>query len=181
MKRKGTWKPIILTSMLLIGVILSTNQSQAASKYPYTPDPSASTTLRNPFNETACTSPAAGMIRLDSYSVTCYYDGDQDGYGSATTLISADDDCFDLNESPVDTDCDDDDPMIHPDATEVIGDGVDQDCNGSDAILCYADNDRDGFGSTSTVYSADADCAGAQVLEHFRAPPMAIASRLTSP
>ena len=57
-------------------------------------------------------------------------------------------------------DCDDDDASRHPAATEVVGDGVDQDCDGGE--VCYADADDDGYtdGST-TVTSADADCEDA--------------------
>jgi hypothetical protein len=36
-------------------------------------------------------------------------------------------------------DCDDTDPSIYPGAPEVIDDGVDQDCNGHDAITCTGD------------------------------------------
>ncbi len=46
-------------------------------------------------------------------------DGDGDGY----------------NESE---DCDDTDPDIHPDARDTPGDGIDQDCSGSDALIYTA-------------------------------------------
>lgn len=52
-------------------------------------------------------------------------------YGAAITdtgFIDADGDGF----APVDGDCDDDDPDIHPEAEETPGDDVDANCNGED-------------------------------------------------
>lgn len=44
---------------------------------------------------------------------------------------------------PATVDCDDGDPAVYPGATEVVGDGVDQDCNGWD--LQPGDTDGDGL------------------------------------
>jgi hypothetical protein len=59
--------------------------------------------------------------------------------------IDNDKDGFTENQN----DCDDNNSDIHPDAKEVCGDGIDQDCNGKD-LACSADpndidNDKDGF------------------------------------
>lgn len=43
------------------------------------------------------------------------------------------------------TDCNDADPAQNPGATDVPGDGIDQDCDGSDAPVPCADHDGDGF------------------------------------
>ena len=57
---------------------------------------------------------------------------------------------FDGFEVP--DDCDDTDPLIHPDADEVCGDGIDNNCDGyidDDGLnntLFYRDLDGDGFG-----------------------------------
>lgn len=48
-------------------------------------------------------------------------------------------------------DCDDSDPTIHPDATEVWYDGVDSDCRGD------SDLDQDGDGENSSAYGGE-DC-----------------------
>jgi len=55
-------------------------------------------------------------------------------------------------------DCAPDDPEIFPGATEVVADGIDQDCDGGD--LCLADADGDGWGGEE-VASADLDCEDA--------------------
>ncbi len=44
-----------------------------------------------------------------------------------------------------DTDCDDSNNTIFPGATEVCGDGIDQNCSGYDLSCDAADNDGDGF------------------------------------
>ena len=48
-------------------------------------------------------------------------------------------------------DCADDDPSVHPDATEIC-DGLDQDCDGevdddAEEVLVYRDSDGDGYGA----------------------------------
>jgi hypothetical protein len=60
---------------------------------------------------------------------------DEDGYRTAETLSSSDQDCTDAGEASSDVplvDCDDTRAGVHPGAEEIIGDGVDQDCNGAD-------------------------------------------------
>ena len=97
---------------------------------------------------------------------TCYADADDDGYrpDTATTVASADGDCDDSGEalgSDPWADCDDTDPALNPGAAEVVGDGVDSDCDGGET--CYVDADGDGYAEAAglTVASADGDCADA--------------------
>ena len=47
-----------------------------------------------------------------------------------------------------DGDCDDRDPTVFPGATDVPGNGIDEDCNGIDAPLPGVDDDGDGYGGT---------------------------------
>lgn len=56
-------------------------------------------------------------------------------------------------------DCDDGNPGISPSQVELVGDGIDQDCDGFDD--CYADSDGDGYGTSSTVANSDSDCSDA--------------------
>jgi hypothetical protein len=92
----------------------------------------------------------------------CYVDGDGDGYhDGATMVLSTDTDCDDPGEADASAssgECDDTDATINPGATEIAGDGVDQDCDGTET--CYLDADDDGYrpDTTSTVASADTDC-----------------------
>jgi hypothetical protein len=89
-----------------------------------------------------------GAADLDS-TTACMTDGDGDGYG---------------DDSPVSgvapgTDCDDGDAAVSPQATELVDDGLDQDCDTREA--CYADADGDGFTDGSAVISDDLDCVDA--------------------
>ena len=81
---------------------------------------------------------------------TWYADADGDGFGDADTSMTG----CDADDGYVtdDTDCDDTDATVHPDAEEIC-DGIDNDCDGEvdgpdskDAITLYEDNDGDGFG-----------------------------------
>ena len=93
----------------------------------------------------------------------CWLDADHDGYGVGISVSSADLVCDEpaLGEAAVSSDCDDTHATVHPGATEVVADGVDQDCDGME--LCWADGDGDGFGSddaTSTSSSMSCTAAG---------------------
>ena len=76
--------------------------------------------------------PAAALAGLSTEPV----DGDGDGYTD-------------------DVDCDDGDASINPGATEVCGDGIDQDCSGADETCPPVDADGDGY--TDDVDCDDAD------------------------
>ena len=62
----------------------------------------------------------------------CYEDLDGDTYGSTVEIVSADNDCLDAGESDLNTDCDDSDATAYPGATEIPGNGIDENCDGLD-------------------------------------------------
>jgi uncharacterized repeat protein (TIGR03803 family) len=92
--------------------------------------------------------------------VTYYVDRDGDGYGASVAKKST------RCEQPPGTsafggDCDDDDPTIHPGATEICN-GIDDDCNGIIDDLpvqtFYQDSDGDGFGNPAiTIVATSCD------------------------
>ena len=64
-----------------------------------------------------------------------YPDNDGDGYGDSTTTILT----CDLAElSDEGGDCNDGDPMVNPGATEVCGDGLDNDCDGTAGTCAWS-------------------------------------------
>jgi hypothetical protein len=82
---------------------------------------------------------ADGDVDSDTDVDTGPTDGDGDGW----TVVGGD--------------CDDADPTVHPEAEEIAGDGVDQDCDSHEA--CFQDFDGDGYGASSALTSEDLDCS----------------------
>ena len=87
-----------------------------------------------------------------------YLDADQDGYGSGTSVTACSQPGGNYKVSndlsAVSGDCNDNDGSIHPNATEVCEDGIDQDCDGSDSS-CLSDNDGDGSPATEDCDDGD--------------------------
>jgi len=82
----------------------------------------------------------------------CYRDNDNDGYHDGSTVVSADADCTDSGEGEQGDpggDCADGNASVNPGESEVVGDGIDQDCDNVDD--CYVDADQDDVGSTVTT------------------------------
>jgi len=91
--------------------------------------------------------------------VTCWVDGDGDGFGVEPTELDPDGSCDPADgQAPIGGDCDDADAGTHPGASEVPDDGVDQDCSGSDSVTCPVDGDLDGYSGDGVEVDADGDC-----------------------
>ena len=93
-------------------------------------------------------------------STTWYTDSDGDGFGDPDAASDSCDGSSGLVAD--DSDCDDDDADVHPDATEVC-DEIDNNCNGwtddedpglSDGSTFYLDYDSDGYGSADYTTTA---------------------------
>jgi hypothetical protein len=113
----------------------------------------------------------------EGVTTTFYRDADADGYGSATTTISA---CSAPSGYVANsTDCNDSYNTAYPGATESCNDSIDNDCDGDTNEGCTgsaSDDDRDGYtedagdcndtdasvrpGATETCNYRDDDCDG---------------------
>jgi len=73
-----------------------------------------------------------------------YLDGDGDGFGGGEAYAGG---CPLPDDAVEGGDCDDASADRAPGLDEVAGDGIDQDCDGVDRVVCYTDDDGDGFGT----------------------------------
>jgi hypothetical protein len=92
----------------------------------------------------------------DALDVTTWYaDSDGDGYGDDGSTLAQ---CNQPSGyESLGGDCDDTDASRSPGEAEVVGDGIDSDCEGGES--CYADADGDGYRTDDLVSSADMDCS----------------------
>ncbi|MGM5471046.1 MopE-related protein [Flavobacteriaceae bacterium LMO-SS05] len=103
--------------------------------------------------------PGASEVVGDGIDQNCdgmfswYQDSDGDGYGSTTVVQSANASPG-SGESNNSTDCNDGNASIHPGATDIVANGIDENCDGM--FQWYQDSDGDGYGSTTVVQSANA-------------------------
>ena len=96
----------------------------------------------------------------------CFVDADNDGDRSAVTppatVDNGDADCADSGEAlgtePA-LDCDDNDNTRSSLIAEIVGDNIDNDCNGAAVCLLDADNDGHLLPTPVSLGSLDADCA----------------------
>jgi MYXO-CTERM domain-containing protein len=92
----------------------------------------------------------------DSMS-TWHSDSDGDGHGDPDAPVRA---CAQPDDAVTDsTDCDDTDAAVHPGATELPDDGIDQDCDGADATSPGTDGDGGGDGDGDGDGDKGSGCA----------------------
>ena len=78
----------------------------------------------------------------DGVGTDWYADLDVDGYGDAGTSLQACEQPDGYVED--DTDCDDEASSVYPGASEIMNDGIDQDCDGYDLIVTVGDTSATG-------------------------------------
>jgi len=93
-----------------------------------------------------------GQIDEGTSAMNYYQDNDGDGFGTGTAVMTCTPTATQVLQNG---DCDDTDPSINPNATEIC-DGVDNNCDGqidegTSAMNYYQDNDGDGFGTGTAV------------------------------
>ncbi len=104
---------------------------------------------------------------LSCVSITCYTDGDADGYGVGAGYLYNAAMCP-AGSSTASGDCNDTQPTTHPNAAEICGDAFDNDCDalfneGCVTTNCYLDTDNDGYGAGTVNVVSGAVCPAGQV------------------
>ncbi|WP_370476086.1 MopE-related protein [Tamlana flava] len=102
--------------------------------------------------------PAATEVVANGIDENCdglyqwYQDNDDDNYGSLT-IIQSNNSSPGLGESDNALDCNDSNASINPEATDIVANGIDENCDG--LYQWYLDSDEDGYGSSTVVESVN--------------------------
>ena len=88
---------------------------------------------------------------------SCYTDADNDNYGTTVVVDGSTLNCATGTGAPVSTDCNDGSSSINPLGTEIVADGIDQDCDVVDS--CYTDADGDNYGTTVVSDGSSLSCS----------------------
>jgi hypothetical protein len=103
----------------------------------------------------SCEGPVVGKAGEDCIEPTTFFeDNDGDGFGTYDSVVTACEAPFGYATNG--DDCDDTDPYTSPDAIDIVGDGIDQDCDGEDLV----DDDGDGVEAQSEPLLGDIDGNG---------------------
>jgi hypothetical protein len=117
----------------------------------------------NAINPAATDVPADGVDQDCSGGDTCFVDLDLDTYGGLSTFPGSTLDCSAPGESPTNDDCDDNVASVNPGATEIPGNGRDEDCDGADAAADTGDTGDAEPDPASFVYRGGTSCSVAGV------------------
>ncbi|HYQ02624.1 MAG TPA: FG-GAP-like repeat-containing protein [Polyangiaceae bacterium] len=93
-------------------------------------------------------------------SVTCHIDADGDNYGTEPLTVSPSGTCQGTGVSSNALDCDDEKAAVHPGALDIPGNGIDEDCSGSDQPMLIADAGSDAEGPETGEGGAPSGGAG---------------------
>ena len=98
-----------------------------------------------------------GVVHNGLAQVEYFIDADGDGFGDANAIANTN--CAQPTGYVADnTDCLDSNPAVNSNASEVCGDGIDNNCNGNgdenSGAMWYADADGDGYGNVNSMISA---------------------------
>ncbi len=95
-----------------------------------------------------------GLVNDGLTSVDYHFDGDGDGYGSGVAVLS----CAPItNYVQNSADCNDSDAAINPNATEICGNTVDEDCNAGDLIPSYYTSRQSGAWTSASTWNKSCD------------------------